>query len=277
MAIPNAFARSYATTVVVSVADVNQILAAIRTILTATLAVGDRWVETATDVYLSPADPITGNAMKITFTRFAAGEIDMTVVNQNGVGGVTHGINGFVAGQNCKIFAGPTHFMMFRTGVAQDLDFQAYLVDPSPEAMNATSPQLFCRSQRAAAGAGANNISLESFRAIPSDGTGASYNARMTIPAFSASPGQVNGSMLTAGGSECVFPVFFVMYPAGTLANPRGVGQVAQAVWIDQSHTEGQQISFPIDTGVLGTFEVTNMLCESFGAVGNARLALRVG
>lgn len=275
MAVANIFARSYGVATIASVSDVQSIIDAIRTLLTSTLAVGDRYTESPTNTFQGPADPVSGASHKLVFVRASATEIQVTVTNKDGTGdGGTHAIASW-AGQTCKVYAGPNHFFMKKGGSADnDEEIQSYVVDPAPEAANVALPVNYTRSMRNNGG-GSNNLELESFRVIPADGT-VGYAKRMSMPAFSSNPGYPNGTLLTAGGSEVALPVFMSSLPGATLANNRGTGAVPQCVWVDAGHTAGQQVVVPIDTGVLGTFEVTSTLSEGFGATGCARLAFRV-
>jgi hypothetical protein len=276
MAVASAYARSFGAVTVVTPADVNLIQAAVRTLLTTTLAVGDRWTEVATDVYQSPADPVSGAFMKIAFQRISASEIIFTVQDKNGTFAFgTYGINGFNGTPSARIFAGPTHFSMYRTDVTDDLDFMAYIVDPSPEAANASLPVVYCRAMRNNGG-GTNNAPIARFRTVPADGYTA-YGERLAFPGYSAAYGAGNETLLTAGGSEVVLPAFMSMYPGGTNANNRATGQVPQVVWVDQTHTVGQLITVPIDSGVFAVFEVGNWRCQGFASTGAAKLAYRVG
>ncbi len=276
MAVASIFVRSYAAITVSNVTDVQQILDVLDTLLRTTLAVGDRWTKPATDTYQSPADPVSGQFMKLAFSRAGALEIRVVPTDKdgNGFGGSGYAITPG-SGTAVRIFAGPTHFFMKQLGAGDnDLDFQAYIVDPSPEAANSISVAMFVRAMRNNGG-GTNNISLDKFRA--NDGEVGVYVEHLTFPGYSANYGGGNAALLTAGGSEICLPVFMTSFPAASLANNRGCGLVPQCVWVDQTHTEGQQIVVPIDTGVTAIFEVTKTLCESFGPSGMARLAFRVG
>lgn len=273
MSIANIFARSYASVTVAGVTDVQAVMDAIDTLLKTTIpTVGDRWTEPVADTYQSPADPVSGAYMKIAFVRASALILNFSVVDHNGLGAG----GGSIApgsGTAIRVFAGPTHFHMRQLGATvNDNCATAFVADPSPEAMNASNPVVFSRSNRAGGG-GFNNITLEKF--IGRDALPASYQNRLSFPGYTSNPGAPNGTLLTAGGSEIAFPVFMSTFTsAANLGNNRGSGGCPQTVWVDAVHIEGNLIVVPIDTGVTAVFEVTNTICDDNN--GAARLAFRV-
>lgn len=256
MAVASIFARSFVGVTLGNVTDVQQIIDAVRTTLLTTLAVADRWTEPVGNTFLSPADPVSGARMQILLTRASASEIRFNPTDKDGAAigsGSSYAIPGFTA-HVCRFYVGPTHFFMQQGGAGNnDLDFMCVIVDPTPEAMNAANPVVYARANRVFGGGFANQ-SFESLRC--NDGAGGSYLARMSYPEYTGNVAHPNCTILTAGGSELALPVYLSTSPAGTLANNRGTGSIPQCVWVDASHAAATRLDIPLDSGVIGVFEV---------------------
>lgn len=270
MAVPSYYATSFVRASQGGVMDVADWITLIDTALTVSLPLADRWTKLGS-TYTSPVDPDTGFFIQATITREAADQMRMIVQDQN-LAVVQNGnadIN--VAGSLVKVFAGPKHLYCEGNGEWAG----CAMVDPSPEAANMPSIVVYANTIRDTG----NNVPF--FVDIPerwfaNDAIGGRWG-RFTGPWFAPNPG-ANGRLLTAGGSEVVFPVRAIEFNGPGVANDRFTGNVFQFAWVDYQHSPGSIVSVPIDVGVQGSFEVTSlgiMGGQTFGQVQAARLAVR--
>lgn len=268
MAVPSYYATSFVRASQGGVLDVADWITLIDTALTVSLPLADRWTKVGS-TYTSPVDPDTGYFMNVTPTRVSAVQMSFIVRDQN-LTVVKDGaadISG--TGDLVKVFAGPKH--LYCEGAGEWAG--CAMVDPSPEASNAPSVQVYAKTIRDVG----NNVPF--FTGVPerwvaNDAIGGGWG-RFSGPWYPSTPGDAR--LLTAGGSEVVFPVRAIAFAGPGVANDRFTGNVFQFAWVDRLHTPGSIVSVPIDVGVQGNFEVTNLntMADAFGLNQSCRLAVR--
>lgn len=249
MAIPDIFASNFAFTSAQMASDVQAWMDAIRTLLTSTLAVGDRWTESPTNTLKSPVDPISGYFMTLVLTRTTALRMRFLIKDQNG-NTVLDGEADITGTEVVKISGGPKHIYTWSTGNEFAL---ATLCDPAPEAPNAPTIVVFCKCRKN----GATGADF-SFPTIPErwsafgDVVGAGINSGRILGPYST-VNTAGAQLYTAGGSAVFTPAACCSLPAAT--NPLFEGHAYQLVWADQSVANNGRVEVPIDDGAVGIFE----------------------
>ncbi len=271
MATPAYWATGYKKLTIAAFTDVADWIIGIRTMLTSTLDVADRWVESPANTFTSPADAITGNKVVMALTRTSATALDAAFSQI--VGGVTTAFvaNGFRAqitgSVTATIFAGPKHFWTQSSGTEM---LAIAMGDPSPEAPSGFSAQALVRSFRNNGGAG-YSTNDDVWQGIPDSGNGTVGCPRAMSPFFLEGGTQ---DQATAGGSYFYTPVAAVFWSTTLIS--RFIGNLYQFVWVDGTFAAGNFVSVPIDVGVVGVFQVLAGMSRANGGIG-ARLAVRIG
>ncbi len=278
MATPSYWATDFIVATTAPMNDFTDWITAIRTALTVTLPVASRWTESPANTFNSPANPVSGNFMRMVLLRNAANSLQFTFSAV--VGGVSSGtiLTGqcflSVANTPAIIYAGPTHFW---TNLTPNDDYAGcVIVDPTPEPAGLVAAPVFARVAR---NAGTNPLDAHAdFWAgvDPNGNTVAVTKARAQGPFY---PVDANTcQLITAGGSYVFFPVVGVVYPTGgSDANQRTVGTFPQFVWVDPSFSPGSYVSVPIDVGVIGIFQVLTSKVTTANGTRGAVLAVRAG
>lgn len=243
MAVPNIFGN-FAYDTVPAVADVQAIIDDIKTLLTSTLAVGDRWVDSPSNTLTSPADPVSGYFMQLILARVSATRMTFRVKDQN----LQTAIDGeyvLTAGETIKISGGPKHIFVWGTaGAAMVL---ATMSDPSPEAPNAPTTVVFAKTSHTSSG------TPVSFGNLPERWSSFSFGANTNClgPYFTLNSG--SPSLYTAAGSAIYVPAAMVVWTVSS--NPLFCGHGHQLMWGDSSIVSQGRVEVPIDDGVVGIFE----------------------
>jgi hypothetical protein len=270
MAIPSYWNTGFKKTTIASFTDVTDWITGIQTMLTATLDVADRWVESPAGTFTSPADPITGNQLVMVLTRTTA--LRLGAVFKQIVGGVTTAMNATfeadISGTvTATIFAGPKHFW---TQSSAGEMLAIVMADPSPEPASGFSAQAIARGFRNS-GQAAYSANADVWQGIADTSNGGIGAVRADGPA-SIDGGSVDE--ITAGGSFVYFPVAAVFWASITL--PLFIGNLFQFVWVDgASFSAGSFVSVPIDVGVIGVFQVIAGTSRAQNGNG-ANLAVRI-
>lgn len=255
MATPSYWATGFKKATTAAFTDVADWLTAIRTMLTATLDAADRWTESPAGTFSSPADPVSGNFMRLIISRTSA--LRLLFVHTQVVGGIssvtTQGECDISGSSQAELFAGPNHFWT----QIQGGDFAGCVyVDPTPEPAGLlTSVSWF----KVARNAGQANFDLHAdyWMALDGNGDGGFISrARCQGPWFPLGTG---GTLGTAAGSAVFFPAVGVTYPInGSNANQKFCGTFPQFVWVDGAVPANTLVSVPIDVGVIGIFQVVS-------------------
>jgi len=249
MAIPNIFASNTAYVSVPNVTDCQSIIDAIVTLLTSTLAVADRWVNSPSLTLTSPVDPDSGYFMQLVLSKITATRMGFVVKDQN-LNTVINGEVVVTSGEAFKIVAGPKS--LYCWGTSSSNFGGMTLVDPAPEAPNAPSIVVFAKTSHNTGGG------AQSFGNIPErwsafgDSTGVGINAtRNCGPWYPVNSGVLQ--LYTAAGSAVYVPCAMCAIPSGL--NPLFTGYGYQMIWGDSSIQIGSRIEVPIDDGVSAIFE----------------------
>ncbi len=272
MAIPSYWASGFKKSVSAAFTDVADWIVAIRTMLTATLDVADRWVESPAGTFTSPADPISGNQIVLVLVRTSALRM-WTTVSQI-VGGVTTAMSipgeADISGASvmASIMAGPRHFWT-EINIAFGEFSGIAMADPSPEAPSGFVFAVIAKAVRAQNTA-VLTLNADAWQACPDAQAGDYYRA--LGPTFIAAA--ASQEMKTAGGSNVFFPVAATTWPTTTAS--RFIGNLNQFVWVDPGFAAGDLVSVPIDVGVVGVFQVLNSNVTRACLGRGAKLAVRV-
>lgn len=243
MAIPNIFASNFAYATVQNVTDVQTWIDGIRTLLTTTLAVADRWTESPTNTLVSPADPVSGYKMTLVLSRITALRMGFVTKDQNGNTIVSNFEVIATSGETAKISGGPKHIITWGTS---GTNFGAStLVDPSPEAANAPTIVVFTKCSHAGGGGVSFGNLPERWNEFGATSGGACG------PYFVVSSGSMQ--CMTAAGSMVYIPVAMAVWTVSS--NPLFVGYAYQMVWADVGIAAPARVEVPIDDGVVGIFE----------------------
>jgi len=274
MAAPSYWNTVFRKSVSAAFTDVADWLTAIRTMLTSTLPVGSRWTEGATNVYTSPADPVSGYTIVLTLARTSAVRMFMSCTQTvNGVGyGVLQGECDISGSVQANIFAGPTHFWTEIPGG----DFGGCVgVDTTPEPPGQITSYVFSKMSRNIVQA-AFNLQADMWHAQDANvDAGAPVRARCQGPYFVANA--TGYEFKTAAGSFIYFPAVGVTYPTqGLNTNQKFCGIFPQFVWVDPSWIGGNLVPVPVDFGVIGVFQVVSSLMTAANNTNGAKLAIRV-
>jgi hypothetical protein len=271
MAVPPYWNTGFKKTQIAAFTDVADWIVGIRTMLTATLDVADRWVESPANTFTSPAHPVSGNKIVMTFTRATALRLQAAVsqiVNGVTTAFVANGFEADIAGSlTAQIMAGPSHFWTESSAVTPEMIGVA-LSDPSPEASSGFSFGAIVRSARNT-GQAAYLLNCDVWQGLP-DAQPVSQ-PRALGPVFIAAA--ASQELKTAGGSNIDLPVAACTWP--TVTRPIFIGNLIQFVWVDQNFAAGSLISVPIDVGVIGIFQVCGGMTAANSGRG-ARIAVRV-
>jgi hypothetical protein len=270
MATPSYWATGFKKAQTAAFTDVADWLTAIRTMLTATLDVADRWTESPSGTFTSPADPVSGSQIRLAISRTSAVRLQFVatqIVNSVAVG-LTQGECDISGSVQAWIFAGPYHFWTEVPGG----DYAGMVgVDTTPEPANLITTYGFFKVARNVGQADFDQH-CDYWMAVDGNADGGFISRARCQGPFNVANNS-GYEVKTAGGSFVYFPAVGVAYPTnGSNANQRFCGTFPQFVYVDNSWVGGQLVPVPVDVGVIGIFYV----CSSKMTNSNANLGPRI-
>jgi hypothetical protein len=278
---PSFIATGFAFTTLAGVTDVQTIINAISTMLTATLSAtptgvypsGEQWTSLGGGAFQAPTD-VSGRFMKVTVVRTTIVRMEFKIEDPTGV--LLDGeIDIAAGGSTVNIYGGPGHLLVEANNAGTWETARAIMTDPTPEPLSASTVFVWCATHRNAAGGGAigNAANADYWSGRYYGGTLAGVTfanllARMRMPA------QDNGSthFRTQAGSDCAGPQYISVDSAANTDDNRNAGKLYQCVSVDSNQVAGTDLNIPIDTGVTGTFRVLHL-----GPNGMTQFAIRKG
>lgn len=280
MTVPSFVGTGFAFTQLAGVTDVQTIINAVTTMLTATLSntptgvypSGERWsaVGGGPVVYTAPSDN-GGRFMKLTLGRTAVNRLQFKYEDPSGV--LADGeLDIDVTGTAVNIFGGPGHVWIEADNAGTWEVCAVFMVDPTPEPLAASSTFVFGRVWRNNTGAvisGNNNGDTWIGRYTG----GASYNTLFYTnacrPRIFISDNS-NGRLRTVAGSDVVAPMYMGNDSANFGGNWINTAKIYQAIVVDSNQLAGAILMVPVDVGVTAQFQVSHL-----PAFGSCALALR--
>lgn len=251
-----------------SVTDVQTVINSLRTSLTSTLPAADRWTESPTGTFKTPPD-LRGRFYKIAVAKTTATRMAFQVFDQDARQIVNGEIQIAGAGSTVNIYTGPYHVFIEANNAGTWEFARACMSDPRPEALDAHPIWTFGYAHRDSAGnltGFGDKPGFWSFLTI--GGTLQSTAEYVMHPCLTAND-STNAHLMTESGADVAIPV-----EACTTSNVIGgyfvCGKLFQLVFVSHDQAPGVSLSIPIDSGVTGNFQVTQMT-----VVGCSRLAVR--
>jgi len=250
------------------VTDVNTIIGDIRTSLTSTLPSADRWTESPSGTFKSPPD-LRGRFMKVTLTRTSATRLAFQLSDFNSFQIVNGEIDVAVAGSPVNMYTGPYHlYIEANNGGAWEFA-RATLTDPRPEALDAHPFCTFGNSSRNSSGTLLSNANHPDYWCFLQEDSTIVTNVQWGTHPTHYNDDTANGHCQSESGADIACPLVLCTR-SSSLNDYYPAGKAFQAVYVSRDNAPGVQMSIPIDVGVTGNFQVTQMQ-----ATGCAVLAVR--
>jgi hypothetical protein len=272
MSTPSYLATDFLKDTLLAIADVQSILDQLTTTLLTNLPVGSRWTQPVAGTYKSPPDAV-GRFMRVVVSRISATRMQFKAEDQN-LTTIIDGTLDLSALGNARIYAG-TYHLAIETQVGATYEFgHASLVDPRPEALNVSASYVIGNTERNAAGA-QHPATTRCPDAWFMQDSGGVVTRRRSGYLHGIDVTESQQDLKTTTGKEIVLPIP-VAFANSALNKSFRAGMLFQCLWVDQSHNALDQISPPIDVGVIGIFEVMGRI-KTNANNGSAKLAIRVG
>lgn len=280
MSAPSFLATDFAFSALSGVTDVQTIMDALATMLTATLSntptamfpSGQRWTALGGGVYKSPVDA-AGRFMTLTLVRTTIVRLRWTVADPGGT--IRDGeVDIAAGGSQVEIYGGPGHAMVQCNNAGSWEIARAFMTDPTPEPLASASVYVYASTWRdTGGGIQGGSFVTGAFRFYGGTLSSAvvfNYTlwARPQMPAQDTA----NTHLRTQAGSDIATPFFAACPRANGEDNWLVGGRFFQAVVVDGNNAAGSDLTIPIDTGVTGIFRVTR-----FAVDGARQYAIRKG
>jgi hypothetical protein len=278
MSSPSFLNTDFAYQQLLGVTDVQSIMDAISTMVTTTLTTAttgvftttQRWSNPGVNVYQSPSDA-RGRYMKLTLARTSAVRMGFKVEDPSGTL-VDGEINVAVAGSTVNLFAGPGHLYVEANNAGTWEAARAFISDPTPEALDVSSIYVWGLTHRnTAQQVIGNNTVPDYWTGRNLDGTALGTASAFLIGARTGLPisDNSNGRYQTEAGSDCASAMCIAPLN-GAQTVRQNAGKLYQLASVGMYHAPSVILQIPVDTGLVGKFQVLNM-----ATAGMNRLALR--
>lgn len=247
MSIPSTYDTGFARSEITGKSDVQDLVDAVNTMLTSTLAVADRWTSLGSGEYKAPVDAY-GRTMYVVVTKVSTTRMQFLAKDHKG-STIYNGTIDFATSYTARVWAGPGHLVVeMEYGSTTFESAGVVMSDPLPFDPSTVGIYVMAWTRRNSSG---TNVSDDFDKGVCLDGKAADGPVgRLALFHSGDSGNAVKGN--TEGGSQVVLPAELCI----DLGGWRSSGRLYQLAVVPSGVSAKALITVPLDVGVTGIFEV---------------------